>query len=548
MRARDACRKLFAARLFGWLLLFGVCQPVHTLASDTEQIRIISTNDLHAYLRPGYYRHLDEPKPWGIQSSEGDYVQKANYEGKVGGMGYVATVIDRLRSEKPGKTLVVDAGDTWHGSGLSVFDKGVSMVKVMNAIGYDAMVPGNWEYIYSKEHFLSLIDQADFPVIAYNFTDKEWGDPVLQQYIVKKVGNLKVAVVGMTYPWTALTTAIRGAAKWWDFGIKESEARELIEQIKNREDPDLIVFISHAGYAMDQKFAQRVDGIDVIVSGHTHNPVFDPVVWNDTIIYEGGTLGKFVASLDLEVKDKTIQNFKYQLIKVRQDSVRADPEVAALVEQAYLPHAAKLSEVIGHADGLFYRRDYWQSTLGNLITDSLRSMQGTDISFFPAWRYGATLLPGEITVEDVYNIVPAGGRIITYTLAGREIKTLLENILDAVVSDDPYARVGGDMIRFSGVNIVYDRANTQGERITYMTTADGQPFSLDEDYTVASVNTRFQDSPLFGARNVVDTGKVFAEELIEYIRANSPISAALDARIKPRRGSVAVAPEAANTQ
>lgn len=521
-------------RLLVPLLFFCAYAPAG-LTSEAEQIRIISTNDIHSYMRPIYYRYLDETRPWGAQSMEGDYVRKAAYEGRVGGMAHVATVINRLRAEKPGKTLLVDSGDTWHGSGLSVLDQGRSMVKIMNAIGYDAMAPGNWEFIYSKEHFLQLVDQANFSVIAFNLTDKEWGDPVLDQYVIKQVGSLKVAVIGMTYPWTALTSSVAGAAQWWGYGIKEAEARELIAQIKSEEDPDLIVFISHGGYGLDQKFARRVDGIDVLVSGHTHNPVFEPVVWNDTIIYEAGALGKYVASLDLEVKDKKVVSFDYQLLKVNQDYVPADPKIQGLVDEAYRPHADKLDEVVGHVDDMLYRRDYWQSTLGNLLTDSLRANQGTDIAFFPAWRYGATLLPGEVTVEDVYNIIPTGGRIVTFTMAGKEIKTLLENILSGVVDNDPFARVGGDMIRFSGLNIVYDLGNKLGSRIVSVTTADGQPFLLEKDYTIASVHTRFQDNPLFGARDVKDTGKVFADQLIEHIRNNTPVTAVLDNRMSPRR-------------
>ena len=528
-------RGVFVKWSFVLPLVFGVGHSTDLLASDSDHIRIISTNDIHSYLRPVYYRHLDEPKPWGIQSTDGDYEKKARLEGKLGGMAHVASVIKKLRSERPGKTLLVDSGDTWHGSGLSYLDKGVSMVKVMNEIGYDAMVPGNWEYVYRKEHFLELVDQADFSMIAYNLTDKEWGDPVLEEYVIKKVGNLKVAIVGMTYPWTALTTAVRGSGKWWNFGIKENEARKLIEHLKDEQDADLIVFISHAGFEMDQKFAQRVNGIDVIVSGHTHHPVFDPVVWNNTILYEGGALGKFVSSLDLEIKDKKIVNFNYRLIKVNREQMKADPTIAKLIDEAYRPHAERLYEMVGYANGMFYRRDYWQSTLGNFITDSLRSMQGADVSLFPAWRYGATLLPGKITVEDVYNIVPTGGHIFTYTMAGKDLKNLLENIMDGVVNRDPYARVGGDMIRFSGLNIVYDLANARGEKIVSMRMADGRPFSVTEEYSVASANTRFQENPLFGARNVVDTGKVFTEELIDHIRTHSPINAALDARIAPRQ-------------
>ena len=503
-------------------------------ASESEQIRILSTNDIHSYLRPIYHRVLDQPRPWGIQSMEGNYVEKSRYEGRVGGMAYVASVINQLRSEKFDKTLLVDAGDTWHGSGMSVFDKGVSMVKAMNAIGYDAMVPGNWEYFYPKDHFLDLIDQAEFPVIAYNLTDKDWGDPVLEPYTVKQVGNLKIAVIGMTYPWTALTSSIGGAAKWWNFGLKEEEARELIGQLREGESVDLIVFVSHAGYGFDQQFAKRVDGIDVLVSGHTHNPVFDPVVWNDTIVYESGAHGEYVSCLDLEVKDKQVISYQYKLIKVQENYVLPDPVIEELVEAAYQPHADILNEVIGQADGMLYRRDYWQSPIGNLITDAMRYSQNSDIALFPAWRYGATLLPGKITVENVYNMVPTDGHIFTYRMAGKDIKTLLENIIVGVSDEDPYSRVGGDMIRFSGVNIVYDLSNQPGKKIVSITMTDGTPFVDDKEYAVASAHTRFQLNPLFGAKDIQDTGKVFVEELIEYIRNNSPINSRLDDRIKER--------------
>ena len=503
-------------------------------ASESEQIRILSTNDIHSYLRPIYHRVLDQPRPWGIQSMEGNYVEKSRYEGRVGGMAYVASVINQLRSEKFDKTLLVDAGDTWHGSGMSVFDKGVSMVKAMNAIGYDAMVPGNWEYFYPKDHFLDLIDQAEFPVIAYNLTDKDWGDPVLEPYTVKQVGNLKIAVIGMTYPWTALTSSIGGAAKWWNFGLKEEEARELIGQLREGESVDLIVFVSHAGYGFDQQFAKRVDGIDVLVSGHTHNPVFDPVVLNDTIVYESGAHGEYVSCLDLEVKDKRVISYQYKLIKVQENYVLPDPVIEELVEAAYQPHADILNEVIGQADGMLYRRDYWQSPIGNLITDAMRYSQNSDIALFPAWRYGATLLPGKITVENVYNMVPTDGHIFTYRMAGKDIKTLLENIIVGVSDEDPYSRVGGDMIRFSGVNIVYDLSNQPGKKIVSITMTDGTPFVDDKEYAVASAHTRFQLNPLFGAKDIQDTGKVFVEELIEYIRNNSPINSRLDDRIKER--------------
>jgi sulfur-oxidizing protein SoxB len=520
----------------GLVFLLAAACVFFAQAARAAELRIISTNDIHTYLRPIYYRYLDDIRPWGPQSTEGDYLQKADLEGKLGGMAHVATIVKRLRAEKPGANLLVDAGDTWHGAGFSVVDKGVSMVKIMNAMGYDAMAPGNWEFYYSKEQLLDLVDQADFPVVAFNVTDKDWDEPVFTPYVMKKVGGLDVAIIGLTYPWTALTSAVSGSAQWWKFGIREEAARELIARIREEHDPDLVLLLSHGGYGLDQKFAQRVDGIDVLMSGHTHDPVFEPVVWNNTIVYQAGAHGKYVANLDVEVENKKITGFSYELLKVQQSQTPADPEIQKLVDAAYAPHEAKLGEVIGRSEVMIYRRDYWQSPMGNMLTDALRDIAGADVAFFPAWRYGATLLPGDITVEDVYNVIPTDGTINTFKMSGRALLRLMNNTLNGFLDRDPYSRVGGDMIRFSGMTMIYDMSRPYGQRVVSLEVG-GEEISEDKEYAIASVHTRFQNNPLFGATHAEDTGRVFVDELIEYIRKHSPMSPALDDRIAPVNGT-----------
>ena len=523
---------LFLSAFFLYVLIISISTfDKITFAADTESVRIITTNDIHTYLKPLYYRYLDDIKPWGTVSREGDYVNKAKIEGKIGGMAYVATMIKKLRAEKPGKNLLLDAGDTWHGGGISFLDKGVSMVKIMNAIGYDAMVPGNWEFFYNNDHFLDLIESAKFPVIAFNLTDNDWDEPVLDQYIIRKIGKLKIAVIGFTYPWTALTSAATGAAKMYNFGIKEDAARELLSEIRKKEDPDLVILISHGGFGLDQKFAKRVDGIDVLLSGHTHDEVADPVVWNNTIVFQGGAHGKYVVSLDLDVKNKKVVDFEYRLNKVMQKRIKPDPKVSKLIEQAYRPHKSELSKKIGKSGSLLHRRDFWQSTLGNLITDVMRETHRTDIAFFPAWRFGASLLPGEITKEDIYNIIPTQGHVFTFSMRGKELRNLLENIISSVVNKDPYTRVGGDMIRFSGMKLICDITKPTGKRIIKMSVG-GKEFSEDTVYRISSAHSRFQNNPLFGATHVKDTGKKIVEELINYIEREAIITSSLDDRIK----------------
>ena len=523
---------LFLSAFFLYVLIISISTfDKITFAADTESVRIITTNDIHTYLKPLYYRYLDDIKPWGTVSREGDYINKAKIEGKIGGMAYVATMIKKLRAEKPGKNLLLDAGDTWHGGGISFLDKGVSMVKIMNAIGYDAMVPGNWEFFYNNDHFLDLIESAKFPVIAFNLTDNDWDEPVLDQYIIRKIGKLKIAVIGFTYPWTALTSAATGAAKMYNFGIKEDAARELLSEIRKKEDPDLVILISHGGFGLDQKFAKRVNGIDVLLSGHTHDEVADPVVWNNTIVFQGGAHGKYVVSLDLDVKNKKVVDFEYRLNKVMQKRIKPDPKVSKLIEQAYRPHKSELSKKIGKSGSLLHRRDFWQSTLGNLITDVMRETHRTDIAFFPAWRFGASLLPGEITKEDIYNIIPTQGHVFTFSMRGKELRNLLENIISSVVNKDPYTRVGGDMIRFSGMKLICDITKPTGKRIIKMSVG-GKEFSEDTVYRISSAHSRFQNNPLFGATHVKDTGKKIVEELINYIEREANITSSLDDRIK----------------
>ena len=221
---------------------------------------------------------------------------------------------------------------------------------------------------------------------------------------------------------------------------------------------------------------------------------------------------------------------------MQQSQTPADPEIEELVAAAYAPHEAKLGEVIGRSEVMIYRRDYWQSPMGNMLTDALREIAGADVAFFPAWRYGATLLPGDITVEDVYNVIPTDGTINTFKMSGRALLRLMNNTLNGFLDRDPYSRVGGDMIRFSGMAMIYDMSRPYGQRVVSLEVG-GEEISEDKEYAIASVHTRFQNNPLFGATHAEDTGRVFVDELIEYIRKHSPMSPALDGRIAPVDGT-----------
>lgn len=512
--------KQFKISLVFFLLIGPICLLIgsEVYAAKKGTIRILWTNDTHGYLIPLYHR----------EEGESNYMEIAAHEGQIGGWANLATVIKKLRGELPKRTLLLDAGDTWHGTGVPLFTKGKAIVEVMNTLKYDAMTPGNVDFLYSKEIFLKRVAECNFPVIAANITDMEWGDPVLPKYTVKKLDGLKIVIIGATYQWTA-KTGDRAFTKDWSFGLREDEIRELIKELREKEKPDLVILLSHMGYKVDQKFASRVDGIDVIIGAHTHDNVHSPPVINNTIVVQAGSHGKFLGKLDIEIKDGKVAHFDHQIIRIVSKDIKPDPEISQLVELLYRPYEEKLKRVIGETKTIIYRRARWQNPMDNFITDTYREIEKGDVAFSPAWRFGATILPGDIKVEDVYNMVPTEGHIFTFRLKGSNIKSILENAIDNVLNEDPYLQLGGDMIRFSGMEVRYDEKKPYGSRIVGLKIG-GKPLDKEKIYTIVSANTQIYKAPT--SIDPKDTGKVAVEELIQYIEKKKVIAPELDDRIK----------------
>lgn len=481
-------------------------------------IRILWTNDTHTYLRPVYHR----------EEGEAGFLERAKREGKTGGFAHLATAINRLRAEMPANTLLLDAGDTLHGTAVPLFGQGKPVIEIMNAMGYDAMTLGNVDYLYPWEVLEQRAKEANFPFIAANVYDMEWGDPALQQYLLKVIGGVRVAVLGMTYQWTA-KTGDRALTKGLSFGLREREVKELIAQLRGEKKVAVIIMLSHMGYAVDQKYASRVKGIDVIVGAHTHDIVLDPPVVGSTVVVQAGSHGSFLGQLDLKVKNGKVSGFDHKIHRIVAKGIPADPTIAAIIDKSYAPYRAKLERVVGLTKTMLYRRARWQSTMDNFITDAYRKLENADVAFAPAWRFGATILPGTIRVEDVYNMVPTHGTMLTYKMSGQIIRNVLESAIDNVLNKDPYLQLGGDMVRFAGMQVRYDEQKPFGQRIVSIRIG-GQPMDMKKKYAIVSANSQLQNAP--GVNEIKDTGRIAVEALIRFIEKMSPIAPKLDDRIR----------------
>ncbi|KZK84976.1 Trifunctional nucleotide phosphoesterase protein YfkN precursor [Pseudovibrio sp. Ad13] len=460
----------------------------------TGNVTIIHFTDCHAQVKPVWFRepsvnigvgaqkgllpHITgqdllkafnyqtgTPEAYALTSE--DFVSLARSYGKMGGLDRVSTIVKSIRAERP-DALFLDGGDTWHGSMTALRTEGQDMVNLMNALKPDAMT-SHWEFTYGIDRVNEIVEELPFPFLGANIFDNEWDEPAFEPYKIFERGGAKIAVIGQAFPYMPI------ANPGWmfpnlSFGIREARIQEMVAEVK-QEGADVVVLLSHNGFDVDRKVAQQVSGIDVILSGHTHDAVPEPVKVGETMIIASGSNGKFVSRLDLDVDKNGIKDFTYKLIPVFADVIAPDPEMAALIEKERAPFKEELEEVIGTTDSLLYRRGNFNGTWDDLICQALIEEREADIALSPGFRWGPSLLPGDnITREDIHNATS-----MTYPnayrseMTGQYLHEILEDVADNLFNPDPYYQQGGDMVRVGGMGYSIDVSKPVGERVTNMT-------------------------------------------------------------------------------
>ena len=507
-------------------------------------LQILWTNDTHGFFLPVYHAEYSE-----IDS----YAQTAATEGKVGGYAQIKGLEKKLKEGIwENSTLFMDAGDTFDGSPVGQMTEGEAVVPVINAMGYDAWVPGNRDFAWPAPNFYKVTGELTFDKVCSNLRDATTGDYVFPRYLIKQVGGLKVAILGLT------STAGGGQGFVLDGGSGipdtfaiEGEISQLVADIRAKEDPDLVVVLSHMGFYQDQKFASRSTGIDVIVGAHTHHNVFTaPIVTNadgsrKVIVVQAGSHGKYLGQLQLWVKDHKVVHYSNTLVRVSTANleklhVKPDPTVEAIAEQAYAPFKDYLDRVIGYTTTVLERRGDTQSTMTNFLTDAIADRYDVDGVRFPGIRYGSSVIPGPITVGDVWNIIsPNFGNngMYVYTQTGAQIMGALNNGLNAEYGTDPYHWNGGDVFRFNNrikYTFIVNAPNNQHVGDLSVTTTGGVTVPLVTNGVPVSANLShvFTFASTFGSPTQKVPNVTAVDEIIDYIetRPNSTISPTIDDR------------------
>jgi len=491
-------------------------------------VSLIHVTDIHAQLKPIYFREpsvnigvgdnkgvvphvtgadfrrlygIEDGSPSHYAMSSGDFAALAEGYGKVGGLDRVATVISHIRSERP-DALLLDGGDTWQGSYTCYQTQGQDMVNVMNTLKPDAMT-FHWEFTLGSERVKELVENLPFAALGQNIFDAEWDEPaeLFPPYKFFERGGVRIAVIGQAFPYMPIANP-----GWmfpeYSFGIRDEHMQEMVDEVR-AEGAELVVLLSHNGFDVDKKMAGIVTGIDVILSGHTHDALPEPVLVGDTIIVASGSNGKFVSRVDLDVQNGRMMGFRHKLIPIFSDVIAPDPEVAAVIDEQRAPFETEMSEVIGQTGELLYRRGNFNGTWDDVICDALISEREAEIALSPGVRWGPSLLPGQdITREDIWNVTS-----MTYPeayrteMTGDFLHVVLEDVADNLFNPDPYYQQGGDMVRTGGLGYRIDITKPQGSRITEMTLLKtGDMIDPAKTYQVAgwaSVNEGTEGPPIW---------------------------------------------------
>jgi len=528
-------------------------------------VRLLHMTDCHAQLNPIYFRepsvnlgfygaygkapHLvgnELLKAFEISANSKtahaltylDFENASKMYGKVGGFAHLKTLVDKLRGEYgTEKTLLLDGGDTWQGSGTSYWTRGKDMVEACNILGVDIMT-GHWEFTYQDTEVLENIELFKGEFLAQNVRvdeealfddapayDEDTGH-AFKPYTIRELNGHRIAVIGQAFPYTPIANPKRFVPDW-SFGIRDGEMQELVDEIRASENPAAVVVLSHNGMDVDLKMASVVSGIDAILGGHTHDGIPKAIeVKNSsgmTLVTNAGSNGKFLGVMDFKFSNGKMSGYQYKLLPVFSNALPADASMQNYIDTMRAPFLDKLEQPLGIAGSLLYRRGNFNGTFDQVICDALREVKDAQISFSPGFRWGTSVLEGDIiTMENVLDQT-----CITYPetyareMSGNEIKLILEDVADNLFNKDPYYQQGGDMVRVGGLDYTLDPKAPAGKRVTEMALDNGQKIAANKKYMVsgwATVGSKAPGAPIWD----VVAEYMLSKKTIDFDKLNTP--------------------------
>ncbi len=493
------------ARIMSLVLIFILVFSMTAFADDTavpaatggaKTITIIHTNDVHARVN----------------------------EDKSAGMGYakVAALASDITVKTGIEPILVDAGDALHGQTIATLERGESIVNIMNNVGYDVMAPGNHDFNYGSDRLLELAGEASFEMISANIKKSD-GSNFLKPYTIIERNGIKLAFFGLSTPETTYKTNPKNV-EGLSFADPVKEAEAMVAELKGK--ADVIVCVSHLGLdeASDitsKLVAEKVQGIDVIIDGHSHTTLSEPLKVNDTLIVQTGDYLKNAGTVKIELDETNkVKGITASLFTKEQAlEMTADEDVVSAINAYTEAQKSILSEIIAKSeiqfDGERANVRTSPTNLSCLITTAMLYETGADMAITNGGGIRASIKAGEISRGDIITVLPFGNYIVTKKMKGSDILAALEHGLSK------YPDANGAFPQIGNVEYLFDESKPAGQRVTYVR-IKGVKLDLSKEYVVATNDFMAVggDGYAFGDLPLINEYRALDEALIGYITEN----------------------------
>jgi len=509
-------------------------------SGKAQKFTILHTSDIHAQL------HTHD---------EFFYENNRAVYKKRGGFGVLKTMIDTLRAEDPENTLVIDGGDCFQGGGVAALSEGRAIVPLMNRIGYDLILPGNWEVVYGKENMLKDLGAYRAAKICANMYHEHQaeycgdtkdpnadlvGDMIFQPYWTRNIAGIKIGFIGYNDPLTA-----KRQSPAYSCGIRfarpEVNVAKYIRILRDYEQCAMVFLVTHMGLAQQVHLANQpeVDGADLILGADTHERVRTPIAGKYSSVTEPGAFGSFIARLDVIVEDGLVKDRHYELLDVDPEKYPADTSMLQLVDEVSAPYKVRLNTVVGSTKHTLLRYYVIENPMDNLITDAMMWKLKPDVAISNGFRFCPPITadgntPTPITNDHIWSMIPVDSEAKYGEATGQQLWDWLEQELHNVFAKDPAKRFGGWVVRFKGMTANFTMRAEQGTRVNWIRVG-GMPVDLARTYLIAACEREGDpDDTLCRMEKVKNPRRANATMhniLREYFAQHSPVAPTVEGRI-----------------
>lgn len=463
---------------------------------------------------------------------------------KRGGLAVLKTMIDQLRKENPQNTILYDGGDFFHGHAVASLTEGEALIPVFNKLGYDLILPGNWEVVYKKKQMLFDMGHSNAAKICANMYHKSETNPfcelVYQPYWIKYIAGVKIGIIGYTdhlIPKRQSPAYSEGLT----FEHADKSVAKYVSLLREVEGCEVVMLATHMGLAQQVGLANNpvCEGVDMIIGADTHERVRVPIQGKYTKVIECGAFGSFLGKLDLHFEDGKFKQFSYDLLDVDPVKYPADKEVQLMVDNAFAPFKSDLEKVIGTSTTPLVRYFVMETPMDNLITDAIMWKFKPDIALSNGFRFCQPLAVdpktkvATITKEFLWNMLPVNSEVKSGIVTGAQVMDWLENELQNAFAKDPSKRFGGWFVRFNGMEVNFTIGNEFGKRVNWAKIG-GKPVDLTKEYKILACEREGDPNDTICRMEKVKNPtllKTFMHDVIEeYLKVKSPVSPKLEKR------------------